>query len=278
MIEILENTNIKNIIDLYILLNNLKYIKVNSNETITEQLYGAMVLANAINSEYNIVDDKDLGNVLKKILMDRIYENYGIEIINKIDSLEEDKLGAYNLFKLCEYYNPDEYGSDTSNFAFKCSYLECIFDNFFEVFLKELEIETYDMDEIYQLAKKYGITSHLGNDETKNYEIFRFYYLNRILSNKERKGWDDNHWNIEKSIRETVASHIVGTIALALAISTELDININIDEVVKTLSIHELGEIEIDDITPFDGITPEVKKEIERKAFIQILGNLTKNK
>ena len=153
-----------------------------------------------------------------------------------------------------------------------------MFNNFFEVLLKELEIKTDDMDMIYEAAKKYGITSHLGDDETKNYEIFRFYYLNRNLSNKERTGWDDEHWNIDKAKRETVASHIVGTIALSLAISTELDINLNIDEVIKTLSIHELGEIEIGDKTPYDGMTPEVKRELERKAFIKILDNLTKNK
>lgn len=134
------------------------------------------------------------------------------------------------------------------------------------------------MDMIYEVAKKYGITSHLGDDETKNYEIFRFYYLNRNLSNKERTGWDDEHWNIDKAKRETVASHIVGTIALALAISTELDINIDIDQVIKTQSIHELGEIKIGDYTPFDGITKEEKRQIERNAFINIIGNLTKGK
>lgn len=274
----IENKNIKNIIDFYMLVNSLKNIKINGNKTVTEQIYGAMVLANAINSEYNIVSDEELGTVLKKILIDTIYDYNSFDIIKIINNKENKDLAVYNLFNLCEYYNPDEYGSDTSDFTFRCSYLECVLNNFFEMLKdKNIEIDN-NMDNIYCLAKNYGITSQLGKDDSKNYEIFRFYYLNRVLSNKERSGWNDTHWNIEKSKRETVASHIVGTIALALAISTELDINLNIDEVIKTLSIHELGEIEIGDKTPFDGTTPEVKRELERKAFIKILGNLSKNK
>ena len=40
------------------------------------------------------------------------------------------------------------------------------------------------------------------------------------------------------------------------------------------LTIHETGETLIGDITPFDGITPEKKKEIEHKAMRDALGNL----
>lgn len=278
MVEKIEDIKIKKTLDFYMLINNLKYTKINKNQTITEQLYGTMVLANAINSEYNIVNDKDMGTVLKKILLDTIYDYNSRYIIEDINNPANNELGAYNLFKLCQYCNPDEYGYETSEFAFRCSYLECIFNNFFEVFLKELEVESLNLDNIYDIAKKYRIISYLGNDEKKNYEIFRFYYLNRVLKKKERKVWDETHWNIKKSKRETIASHIIGTITLALFMSSELDININIDEVITMLSIHELGEIEIGDTTPFDGISPEVKRIQEHKAFIKILGNLTKNK
>ena len=40
------------------------------------------------------------------------------------------------------------------------------------------------------------------------------------------------------------------------------------------LTLHETGETLIDDITPFDGITPEEKKEIEHQAMRDALGNL----
>ena len=40
------------------------------------------------------------------------------------------------------------------------------------------------------------------------------------------------------------------------------------------LTIHEIGEILIGDITPFDKITEEEKKEIEHKAMKDVLGNL----
>ena len=55
----------------------------------------------------------------------------------------------------------------------------------------------------------------------------------------------------------------------------DFDRNINLDEIIKMLSIHEIGETIIGDITPFDGITPEQKAEIEYKAVENLLGNLT---
>ena len=55
-----------------------------------------------------------------------------------------------------------------------------------EVYVKDILVDNGkiikiedDIDNIYWLAKNYGIISHLGNNESKNYEIFRFYYLNR---------------------------------------------------------------------------------------------------
>ena len=57
---------------------------------------------------------------------------------------------------------------------------------------------------------------------------------------------------------------------------SEFDYNkkINLDEVEKLLAIHEIGEALIGDITPFDGITVEQKKEMEHKAIINVIGNL----
>jgi 5'-deoxynucleotidase YfbR-like HD superfamily hydrolase len=54
----------------------------------------------------------------------------------------------------------------------------------------------------------------------------------------------------------------------------DYDKNINIDEIIKMLAIHEIGETLIGDITPFDGITPEEKRKIEFKAVEDLLGNL----
>lgn len=47
------------------------------------------------------------------------------------------------------------------------------------------------------------------------------------------------------------------------------------DRVLKILVLHEIGETLIGDITPFDGITKERKKQVEHQAMIEVLGNLS---
>ena len=42
------------------------------------------------------------------------------------------------------------------------------------------------------------------------------------------------------------------------------------------LLLHELGEIEIGDITPFDGVSREEKVRMEREAIRRMLGDLVK--
>ena len=61
---------------------------------------------------------------------------------------------------------------------------------------------------------------------------------------------------------------------LSLAMADNYEKDINLDEVLQTLLIHEIGEIEIGDKTPFD-ITKEEKARIEHKAMKHALGNLT---
>ena len=92
------------------------------------------------------------------------------------------------------------------------------------------------------------------------------------LEKTERTGWDNKHWNIFGE-RESIADHIYGTIVLAMAMY-DGEKNVNLDEVLQTLLIHEIGEIEIGDKTPFD-ITKEEKARIEHKAMKHSLGNLT---
>ena len=44
----------------------------------------------------------------------------------------------------------------------------------------------------------------------------------------------------------------------------------------KMLVIHELGEVVIEDITPFDNITPKEKMKKEHEAIKEVLGDLIK--
>jgi len=152
---------------------------------------------------------------------------------------------------------------------------EHMMENFFEKFVKEENINTEDIKELYLIAKNYGLTDNFGNDDNKNFEIFRFYYFNRVLKQKVRGGWDSNHWNITNERVERISEHCVGTVGLAIALKPLLNYSIDLDQVVSTLAIHEIGEILIGDITPFDGITPEQKQDIEHKAITEVIGNLT---
>ena len=103
----------------------------------------------------------------------------------------------------------------------------------------------------------------------------RFYLLATKLKYKIRSGWDKNHWNINNDRIESIAEHVYGTCVLAISLNSEFELNMNMEKVLKMLTIHEIGEVLIGDITPFDKITQEEKELIEHKAMKEVLGDLT---
>ena len=102
----------------------------------------------------------------------------------------------------------------------------------------------------------------------------RFYMLATQLKYKIRSGWDKSHWNVSKSRLESIAEHVYGTCILALSIDSEFKTNLDINKVIKMLVLHELGEVIIGDITPFDNITPEEKMKKEHEAMREVIGDL----
>ena len=104
----------------------------------------------------------------------------------------------------------------------------------------------------------------------------RFYLLATQLKYKVRSGWDETHWNVSKERIESIAEHIYGTCILALSIDSEFETHLDIDKVIKMLVLHELGEVVIGDITPFDNVTPEEKMKTEHEAIKSVLGDLIK--
>ena len=107
-------------------------------------------------------------------------------------------------------------------------------------------------------------------------DVLRFYSLATQLKDKIRTGWDKNHWNISKERLESIAEHIYGTCILAIAMESEFQPNIDLGKVLKMLVLHEIGEVLIGDITPFDNVTPEEKARIEHDAMKDMLGCLIK--
>jgi putative hydrolase of HD superfamily len=94
-----------------------------------------------------------------------------------------------------------------------------------------------------------------------------FYLLATKLKYTIRSGWDKNHWNISSERIESMAEHVYGVCILAISIDSEFNYNLDIDKFLKMLVVHEIGEVLIGDITPFDKITPEQKAEMEHQAM-----------
>lgn len=107
----------------------------------------------------------------------------------------------------------------------------------------------------------------MGREE----KVINYYCLCNKLKNTIRTGW--KKWNVQRNRIESVAEHIFGTQMLAIAMKSEYQYDVDIMKVIYMLAIHELGEIIINDLTPFD-ISIERKEEIEHKAVHDILKEL----
>ena len=110
--------------------------------------------------------------------------------------------------------------------------------------------------------------------EEKLRNSMRFYLLATQLKYKIRSGWDKTHWNVSKERIESIAEHVYGTCILALSLDSEFKANLDINKIIKMLVLHELGEVIIGDITPFDNITPEEKMKKEHEAMREVIGDL----
>lgn len=110
--------------------------------------------------------------------------------------------------------------------------------------------------------------------ENKIKNLLQFYLLATQLKDKIRRGWE--LWNIDRKRVESVAEHIYGTCILAISIDSEFDLNIDIYKVVMMLVLHEVEEVKIGDLTPFDKVTKEEKRRMGKQAVQEILNSLSK--
>lgn len=112
----------------------------------------------------------------------------------------------------------------------------------------------------------------MENHKIKN--LLQFYLMATQLKDKIRRGWE--LWNIDRKRVESVAEHIYGTCILAISIDSEFDLNIDIYKVVMMLVLHEIEEVKIGDLTPFDKVTKEEKRKMGKQAVQEILNSLSK--
>ncbi len=101
--------------------------------------------------------------------------------------------------------------------------------------------------------------------------VIEYWMLCEKLKEVVRTGW--TLWHVEKDRLESVAEHIYGTQMLAIAMWSEYGYQIDIKKIITMLACHELEEIKIGDMTPFDE-GYDVKNENGHLAVAQILENL----
>lgn len=259
---------LKNVINFYVAANQLKtrvYDEEN-NYTISDSLYGAISLAIALDSEFK--ESYNVSRVIKMMILDEFSKNN--------PNFDFSKLKKGNEFQ--ELINEARrLETNDAKLAFKYRMMDFILTNLIYVRGSSL----IESNVIEEAIKCFNPKDYEEYDKYR--EVVKYYIANSRLKDKNRAGWDKNHWNIKSDRIERISEHIVSTLFLALAMESEIDYNeeldfdrnINLDEIIKMLSIHEIGETIIGDITPFDGITPEKKAEIEFRAVENLLRNLT---
>jgi putative hydrolase of HD superfamily len=104
--------------------------------------------------------------------------------------------------------------------------------------------------------------------------VVNYYVLNNKLKNLIRTGW--TNWNVKKERVESVAEHIYGVEALAIAMYSEYEYDIDLYKVILMIAIHELEEILIGDLTAWQ-ISKEEKERLGHEAIKKVIGELLIN-
>lgn len=121
-------------------------------------------------------------------------------------------------------------------------------------------------------TKGIGENTRISKDSSNN--VLEFYFLAVKLKELIRTGW--KQWNVNETRLESVAEHIYGTCMLAIAMDSEYNYDVDLRKVIMMLAVHELEEIIISDVTPFQGVSEEEKLERGHEAILQVLKNLNK--
>ena len=98
--------------------------------------------------------------------------------------------------------------------------------------------------------------------------ILNFFKTAANLKNISRQGWIDK---LSLDSPESVADHSYSMAIMSMVIS-DLE-NYSSEKILKMALLHDLAESKIGDYTP-DQISKEKKKELENKAFFEIVRNL----
>lgn len=112
-------------------------------------------------------------------------------------------------------------------------------------------------------------------DNFRARSVVEYYVLCNRLKNIIRTGW--KKWNVKRERLESIAEHIFGVQSLAIAIASQYKYDIDLYKVIFMLSVHELEEILIGDLTEWD-VKIDNKLNEGHKAISVILGDLLSGK
>lgn len=103
-----------------------------------------------------------------------------------------------------------------------------------------------------------------------------FYFLATQLKDKIRTVWIQI--GIEKERLESVAEHIYGCLILAIAINSKYKLGLDIYKILKMLTLHELEEILMGDLTIRAKISKEEKFSLGMKCVQEVVKDLKESK
>lgn len=103
-------------------------------------------------------------------------------------------------------------------------------------------------------------------------DAIRFYYKACELKEMIRQG--AKQWRVNRERLESVAEHTFGCLMLAIALESELSLSIDLGKVLEMLTIHELEEIVIGDITPLSHENKSEMKALARSAVQDMFRDL----
>jgi len=96
-------------------------------------------------------------------------------------------------------------------------------------------------------------------------DSINFYYKATRLKDMLRQG--AVQWQVKKDRLESIAEHTFGCMILAISLQAELNLHLDMEKVLKMLTIHELEELAIGDVTPLDDVD---KRELKNKARLSV--------
>jgi len=101
---------------------------------------------------------------------------------------------------------------------------------------------------------------------------FDFYYKATKLKDMLRSG--AIQWSVSKERIESIAEHTFGCMILAISLYSQLKLDINLGKVLEMMTIHELEEISIGDITPLDKVDKKDLMDKARKSVEDLVKDL----